>query len=522
METIELKRRWSYAVREFIARPNPKTQEEEENAWRDYIDREIYCDLRGTPDQTFEYRDYFYACVKTSTELLAQGYLSQPASIPAGNDISIAIARIIMMHVRNERAYDPDSIDISIKNLEQNIAKLKTDYAESDDPELEHEITIATNSLNILKATREKRAEAKAAAFEMADGILESDEYPTNPDSRKRLYRELCLYTNYCLDTDKYNEVLVNLYSQTDKNANVYCKGKFKSPAEIYAELDKLVYSQEDAKREASLMAFEMMNGRRRNAIFAGPSGCGKTEIFRALQKIYPNVYIYDGSSITEDGWSGGKKFYSVFAEMMSLGFSKSQIEHSIIAIDEFDKLIAPATNSGGENVHAAVQGQMLSMIEGSKVTVADAKNRVIIDTSHISFAFLGAFEDLRDMRMSQKKPVGFGNNGHEDCGPDIPMSAMIKYGLRRELAGRISKVVSLRPFKKEDYINIIKMPVAGIEARIAAEYNLPSFEISDIETEKMAEEAVKNGIGARGLTNAAHRLIDDILFETGEVPERV
>lgn len=34
--------------------------------------------------------------------------------------------------------------------------------------------------------------------------------------------------------------------------------------------------------------------------------------------------------------------------------------------------------------------------------------------------------------------------------------------------------------------------------------------------------KVVKNGIGARGLTNAAHRLIDDILFETGEVPERV
>lgn len=71
---------------------------------------------------------------------------------------------------------------------------------------------------------------------------------------------------------------------------------------------NKYIYSQEEAKEAASMLLWEQLQGIKSNMVFIGPTGCGKTEIFRQLKKAYPDIYIVDASSITQDGWKGNFK----------------------------------------------------------------------------------------------------------------------------------------------------------------------------------------------------------------------
>jgi len=293
-----------------------------------------------------------------------------------------------------------------------------------------------------------------------------------------------------------------------------------KTPKEIKEYLDNYVFSQDDAKKEAAMMAFEQAHGRKRNVIFSGPSGCGKTEIFRTLKKIDPLIYIFDASNITNDGWSGNKKFYSPLVDMIHLGYDRWQVEHSIIVFDEFDKLIEPAHSAQGDNVHEQAQGELLSLVEGGELTfTVNKEQRYDFDTSHISFAFLGAFENLRKRQKENIKAVGFGSVIEVLEEPAITMQDIVAYGLRNELAGRVNSLVQLQPFDEEGFYRIAKDEKAGIPKKIADEYGLTNFTVSDDVARKIAHDAVENGTGIRGMLNAAKRYMDVELYESGTIP---
>lgn len=298
------------------------------------------------------------------------------------------------------------------------------------------------------------------------------------------------------------------------------------TPKQIAKELDKYVYSQEEAKKDAALLVWTKIHNLRRNFLFIGPSGCGKTEIFRALKKLYKYIWIYDASSITSEGWKGAKKYYSVFDEMKKAGFSREEIEKSIVVFDEFDKLVTPTFDGKGKDVHAEIQGEFLAMVEGN-VIKADS---VTVDTSRVSFAFLGAFEELT-MKKNTRRGIGFGDveevaeasiSSDITAKPidEITIDDLIKYGMKPEIAGRISNITRLRGFDKEDYKEILKNDRAGIISRIADEYGMNKLTLSDEETDSLASEAEKTGLGIRYLNMKIRKLVDQRIFEEGAIPE--
>lgn len=473
----------------------------------------------GQSDDVKVIINYYFECLKTPYDILLNDCTAHPVQTPEDDFLAMIIRQNTIFE---KYKYDGKTIRELYRkqcNEDENL------LSENKIDELKEGRVKERNLQNLMDEHESwKKTVVALASMYIRDGIpnvLTKSTYET----AYHMILEYILMTEDISgyieseDTDVKN-LLVNLYKayiETDDTV-------YDTPKKIKEKLDLTIYSQDEAKREAALMAFEMLNNRRRNAIFVGPSGCGKTEIFRELKKIYPDVYIFDGAGITNDGWSGGKKYYTVFEDMMARGFTKQRIEHSIIVFDEFDKMIEPATTSHGENMHESVQGEMLAMIEGTNVTInkKDSERRVTINTEHISFAFLGAFENLTKRKGESRKSVGFGGTIETDENPEITIEDIIKCGLRRELAGRIAKVVRLRRFTKEDYLNIIKMPIAGVEAKIAEEYGLESFTISPGIREKLADNAVKDGLGVRGMLVAAKELIDDELYETGKIPATV
>ncbi len=308
------------------------------------------------------------------------------------------------------------------------------------------------------------------------------------------------------------------------------------TPHDIYDFLAEGVYGQEEAKKAASLILWKKISGKNSNGnvLFIGPTGCGKTETFRRLSQLYP-VYIYDASTITQEGFKGGKKYDTVFKDMISSGMSPQQVEKSIIVFDEFDKLVTPCHSSSGENVSASIQFQMLSMFEGTQIPIGCEKNGekkdVFIDTSQITFVCLGAFSSLTGIKDEGGSiRIGF-DNVKDKKKQKITIEDLIKFGMVPELAGRFSSIVQLSGMSEEDFYKICtaEKPYNPIK-RVCENMCIPATYSPDC-IRKMAKMAFETGTGVRYIISAVESSIDQyifdherldngILIQEGEAPE--
>ena len=169
-------------------------------------------------------------------------------------------------------------------------------------------------------------------------------------------------------------------------------------------------------------------------------------------------VTITDASQLTETGYRGSDaseliKPFINFSEAMGLCF-----------MDEFDKVLIPSYSAQGSNTHAALQANLLTMIEGTDVLVEapppipGAKPpKVSVNTSNIMFIGLGSFDNHRKKRENIKASIGFGNEGiivpnHYER---ITKEDMIEVGASYELLGRFSMILNYQKLE-ESHIRII------------------------------------------------------------------
>ncbi len=280
-------------------------------------------------------------------------------------------------------------------------------------------------------------------------------------------------------------------------------------PKEIYAMLDKKVCEQKEAKEAASMLLWEQMNGIKSNMVFIGPTGCGKTEIFRQLKKIYSDIYIIDASAITQDGWKGSFKITDIFRNIGDV----KKIERSIMVMDEADKMFEPQTTASGENVSYSVQNELLKIIEGEELHIDD----MVIDTSKISFVFMGAFESLLSKKREVSGGIGFGKEvGKDDVtyDDDFTLSDLVEYaGVRREIAGRISAIVQLRPMTAKSYFQILNTPEMSPISQVSELFHR-RIEISDFAKYELAKEAADSGMGVRYMYSKIKQMMEKQIFE--------
>ena len=207
-----------------------------------------------------------------------------------------------------------------------------------------------------------------------------------------------------------------------------------------------------------------------------------------------------------------------IFANM-----SREQAESAIIVIDEFDKLCEPKYGSGGNNYSAAMQNELLKMIEGNKVFFPEDKGKVAMefDTSKISFVFCGSFETLITRKREINSSIGFGKSiDKSDISVEyknkIKTEDLMTYaGVRREICGRINQVVQLRPMTAEDYKQILQHYSMSPVRKLEKEYHIRlklNREMQDI----LAKEADFFSIGTNDLTGytmAADRGNPDVAY---------
>lgn len=280
--------------------------------------------------------------------------------------------------------------------------------------------------------------------------------------------------------------------------------------------LDENVQGQEKAKRAAAVLVYNKMRGIKENIVFVGPSGCGKTEIFRALKEKFKNlIFIYDVSNITNDGFSGIKKSYSVFESMIISGFSKEEIENSIIVLDEFDKMCQSKHTAQGDNVSSSIQAEFLTMIEGTVVKAKVLDDYVYFNTSNISFVFCGAFEDIyKKKKMSAQKSFGFSNETNK-TDETITTEDLIDYGVRTEIMGRISRIVELYYLSEEDIKNLLMDPHKSPISKLAIDYKC-EIDIKEDTIDMLIKSGLDNSRGVRALRGIIQDYIDMEIYEPG------
>lgn len=287
----------------------------------------------------------------------------------------------------------------------------------------------------------------------------------------------------------------------------------YSTPRKIYEYLDASVWKQEAAKKAASVIAWNCFTRRiRSNAMFVGPTGCGKTYIWRCLKHIFPDrIEIADGSNLSQDGWRGSKKW----ATLLSSPVFRSG-RHTILVIDEADKMLSPKFSQGGENVSHSIQAEGLTMIEGSDVDIKEGSATYKINTAKISFVLCGAFS-AKAADMAEKETgsrIGFGAAPAETKAYDRPLTEadLIEFGVMPEFMGRFQRIVNLEPMTADDYYRMTDNAGSTLQ-RIRRQYRA-DIRLTQKTRRELAEAALKNGLGIRGMENRIRAMLDEALFE--------
>ena len=315
-------------------------------------------------------------------------------------------------------------------------------------------------------------------------------------------------------------------------------KGKGRTPAQIKEYLDAYIIGQDDAKIALSNAVYgHMKRIRHPDVKFApdvvlmiGPSGCGKTELMRRIANISDEPMICTDVSNLGAGQYRGRHKEDILMDLyMAAGKDLRKAERGIIFMDEFDKLLLPAVSERGVNVHDDVQSQLLTMLEGSDVELKTDGQSLVINTSRILFVLAGAFqgidEFIRKDRMKRENSsagMGFLSTLKQDVNTEfirenINHDVLMEYGMKTELAGRISSIAVLEKLGREELLRILTEADDGMPQCYAKEVELGSrakLIFREDALEAIADEALESGVGARALRSILSRVMLPVLYK--------
>lgn len=292
------------------------------------------------------------------------------------------------------------------------------------------------------------------------------------------------------------------------------------TPQYIIRELDKAIIGQKQAKEAVALAVWKQMlraNGEktvpRTNLLLYGPSGCGKTAIIRQAAAIVGLPFLtVDATSITETGYRG-KDASDIITDLLAMFKDHPHIKHAIVLMDETDKLAAYG-NDGRQAYCQGTQYALLKLVGGMEVTTKDG---VTMDTSNLLFLFGGAFGRMRDKKYAD--PIGYIREETHPTVTQCTAEEFCAYGMERELMGRIGRFVPVEQLTAQQMKQILT------ESSLSAFVKYKKFfrthkvrlQLADELAEKLAHEAVAQGIGARGLDSAVEALVQPLMYRLAE-----
>lgn len=297
------------------------------------------------------------------------------------------------------------------------------------------------------------------------------------------------------------------------------------------------------------------------NVLMVGPSGSGKTLMATTLASVLDvPIAITDCTQLTQAGYIGDSVEVCIERLLVNADFDVSKAESGIIVLDEIDKLAKPAASMGTKDVSGeGVQQALLKIIEGHNVEInvkrpvkqgTDNKNNqtttkkdetFVIDTSNILFMIMGAFvgldkhvtrriertrnpeaqyntgDDTQNLRFSNTiEEVDLGNGKKESALNLVTPTDLVSFGLIPELIGRVPIVTALQPLQRGDLYHILRDPKNALLEQYKYIFKQFGVElcVTDKALQKVAQFALREGTGARGLRGIMERLLLNVNFE--------
>lgn len=355
------------------------------------------------------------------------------------------------------------------------------------------------------------------------------------------------------------NNMLVESQQEDDKKTIE--DPEFMTPTDIKAFLDQYVIGQEAAKEILSVAVYNHMKLIRHwdnfkkgnveleksNILMFGPSGSGKTYIIKTLAKLLKVPYaIADSTTLTESGYVGDDVESVLQKLLINADGNVDAAEHGIVFIDEIDK----KASKGGVNRSITrdvsgegVQQALLKLIEGGDVNVQVNGARkhpyaetVKINTSKILFIVGGAFPGLTDiirkrLHYKNKASVGitFGTQ-NDKLAKDVDDNEIImkalhedfrNYGLIPEFLGRLPIICPLQELSEEQLCKILTEPKNALvkQYKTLLKYDNVDLEIEEDALKAIANKAIKNNTGARGLRSIMENTLLKVMYD---VPQKM